>query len=776
MDWESRSLHLSVGELASFRTGPTSGSGTRTGRWRAEAGQQWHTEARLRLEAAPPTETRLLFEQAVAGVRRVGDWTVHLQGRVDQILVSPEGVLVREVKTVSLPLPAEPEALAQTYPDHAGQLASYLCLLDAAYPTQARRGELLYIELESGLSQVVPLSEPAEALFQALLERLVGFVQSRWQSRKSWAASPWVPVFPVLREGQAEAAAALAQAGHSSAHLFFEAPTGFGKTGLALEYALRGLREHRWERVVYLSSKSTGQVPVLEHLSRMVTPGGLTYLQMRSREEHRLPEHEQRLWADPASRWTELGLDARQLLQQGTLPLAEVLALGESTGIEPYALSRALLPYADIWVGDLNYVFSPWHRSVFFDQPGFDPSRTLLIVDEAHNLPSRVADLWSPSWRLDNLRALRAGLAWSRFPRRLEVALEALEELLENVRPAERLDPDFEADWRRRLDAFAEALAYGWLDPEQLAPEVLEGLWELADSRLPWQQAGLETLFWSPQARSLSLSCLEAGPLIRASLLGFGQSLLMSATLQPLDSLSSALGLRPREYAFVLGEAPWRADAYRVAVDTRVDTRYQERDRSIHTTARTVCALASGAADPIVVFFPSYRYAATVAEACAFQDPGLRIAQQPRGLDLQGQQAFVEEALDQMHALFLVLGSGFSEGIDSLGGRVRRALVVGPALPEVNARQKARLEARRHLGRAQAFREVYQIPGLLRINQALGRLVRGPGQSASVLLHCRRFAEADYQSLLAPEYQTGEWVETDGDLEAWLRELPTVRH
>jgi Rad3-related DNA helicase len=118
--------------------------------------------------------------------------------------------------------------------------------------------------------------------------------------------------------------------------------------------------------------------------------------------------------------------------------------------------------------------------------------------------------------------------------------------------------------------------------------------------------------------------------------------------------------------------------------------------------------------------------------------------------------------------ILLVLGSSFAESIDLLGGRVNGAVVVGPALPEVNAVQRAKLDASRAGTREAAFREVYQIPGMQKVNQALGRLVRAPGQRARVLLHCRRFAEPSYQGLLAPDYRDGAIVATDEEFGAWL--------
>ena len=148
--------------------------------------------------------------------------------------------------------------------------------------------------------------------------------------------------------------------------------------------------------------------------------------------------------------------------------------------------------------------------------------------------------------------------------------------------------------------------------------------------------------------------------------------------------------------------------------------------------------------------------------------PALRIAQQPRGLDLAQQTAFIETALAANDALFLVLGTGYTEGIDLLGGRITHAMVVGPALPEVNAVQRAKLAHCNAKLRDAAFRLVYQVPGMQKVNQALGRLVRAPGHRATVLLHCCRFAEASYRELLDPELQNAVVLDCDETLAAWL--------
>ena len=256
------------------------------------------------------------------------------------------------------------------------------------------------------------------------------------------------------------------------------------------------------------------------------------------------------------------------------------------------------------------------------------------------------------------------------------------------------------------------------------------------------------------------MTCLDAAAAIGAAVGEFGGVVFATATPGPADRFAESCALPSLQR--LVAATPWRDGAYDVAVDLRVDTSFQQRQRHLPTTAQTAMSLHRSAGGPNAVFFPSYAYAESVAREVE------GAALQPKRVELSAQSAWIEGALADRRALFLVLGSGFAEGIDLLGGRVGHAMVVGPSLPEVNPVQRARLAALAPLGRDGAFDRVYRIPGMQKVNQALGRLVRAPGQSARVLLHCRRFAEPGYDRLLAPEYRAGRRILEDEDLFAWL--------
>ena len=762
---EHRTVVLGVGEFSEFTFGPREAGGGPSGLWRAQLGQHWHNELRHRALAASP---QARFEVPIEGRLVHRGWTFTLTGRLDQLV---DGTL-REIKTVTRPLPADEAALRADYPAYFLQLATYVVLQRANHAASAR-AELLFVETAAGLSQTVALTPFDEALVFHQLEVVAGFLEHRQRATARRRSLVWRPAFAELRTGQEDIQTGLAAALARSPVVLFEAPTGYGKTGCALEFALGQLRGGRFGRLIWLTGKSTGQLQVVRTLRQMTAGAALSFWQVRNKGEHCINStfHCVRdacgFLKDCAERWPASGL-AKFCLDE-TLPrdLATLRAAGREARICPYEITRAALAFNDVWIGDYNYVFAPDNRGLFSDQPGFDPAETLLVIDEAHNLPSRVADAHSHTATADEAHALLTALEHHGAPARLLLAAGEWARLLGALAPADALEPALTAEVRELLAQLAEIVAMQPLDYAALGPRFSGLLWQFASLDEFMTGTALKTLLWAPRAGELAFTCLDAAPVIGETLRGFGGVVLMSATLQPFAGFSENCGLR--DCAPVSAIAPWREGAYDIAVDLRVDTTYRQRSGHYPVTAQTVEALHAAAGRCVAVLFPSYAYAEAILRALDSADTRLRVALQPRLPDLAAQAAWVEENLMLADALFLVLGSSFTESIDLLGGRISHAMVVGPALPEVNAVQNARMEALADSGRDAAFRRIYQTPGLQKVNQALGRLVRAPGQQAKVLMHCRRFADPGYAALLARDYQFGREIADDSDLRTWLK-------
>ncbi|MDR1817363.1 MAG: hypothetical protein LBR07_04135 [Puniceicoccales bacterium] len=799
---EARTIELAAGEFARFGELAVGGGGA-GGRWRAEVGRDWHTalHAKVAAEAATTgTAGEWAFEAPVTTCIVRDRWTLIVEGRIDQLRrSSATAFLVREIKTVAEQLPRPAEHWRETRPEFFTQLALYCAGIaqrenanavasaagGAAAPVTVA-GVLVLVEPATGVVQEVPLAEPPEFWLDAPARQIARFAEARRASGVRLSRIPLGRPFGDTppRPEWVDARARLALA--APPPVLAEAPTGFGKTALALVDALERLRGGEISRVIYATGKNSGRLQVLRELDRIAGAGALNALTLHARREHAvagIPD-------DPAAwraNWRRAAIEPDALFERGETSLEAVRALGAAAGVPPWEITRALLPLADFILCDYNYVFSPYQRGVLAGTPGWDPAATLLVVDEAHNLPARAAeartleaDAPAAADALDALRAAGAPREWLRHWAAWAEFLEALPAADTPAAGALYLARDLCAEilrlWQEQPPFWLE------LDDDTLStmetPAHMCAVWRGTDDdasaggfRATGDDAfatggssggdtgagtALPFLTWSPRAGVLRAECLDAAPETGATLRAFHRAVLMSATLAPFDDFATECGLDAGPWSALECDAPWRRDAYTVRVDTRVDTRFTTRSRHFADTAAAVLEFAAaGDGSPPAVFFPSYRYAEEVRARLALLDPGFRVATQPAGATPAQNAAFLDEALLTAHALFLVMGGGLAEGVDLLGGRVNAAFIVSPALPEVTPARAARMDALARAGERDPFRRVYLLPALRKVNQALGRLVRAPGQRARVVLHCRRFAEPRIQSLLAPEYRTG---------------------
>jgi len=772
-----RSVRLSVRELAVFRNQALE-QGHGRNAWRAAIGQEWHRCAEVETRKEN-TEAR--FEQSVEATWRHRDWEFQLLGRIDQLIPLDTGFLIREIKTIRSHLPAARESLLQAYPDHFAQTSIYHALLKMLpdYQEHSIESELLFINIENGARQSVRLETKDLQLFIDRLDSLIPFLEERRESRLRLKKADIRNAFETLRPGQAELFSSLHEAALKSKVVLLQAPTGFGKTGIVLEHALKHMQDGLYERCIYLSSQSTGQLETIRQLKGMIGEQ-IHFLQMRNRTEHRIdsPRHsctgDIRCNTDIVQHWREADIHPPDLFKNGTVTTQQARTLGSDTGICPYAITKACLPFAEIWVGDSNYIFSPESRGVFDHAPGYHPERTLLVIDEAHNLPERTAANLSISLASADLLFAIEELRSHGAPRRLLSIGNELCRWIDALPIGQGLSLSALYNGQDLCEDFSKQLTEASFDYDSIAPFAVELAWSIPRMATSLAAPRDEYLNWKAKNGCLHATCLDASDWIQQCIEPFSSTILMSATLEPLDAFEASCGLHSEMSTHAFGQASWRADAYDVAIDRRVDTRFHKREDYYETTAQTVAAcIHSSPGVPVAIFFSSYQYAQNVLTYLEAIHPEMRIRIQTRGADYGEQSQFIEESLLIADAIFLILGSSYAEGIDQLGGRIENIMIVGPALPEVNLIQETKLEQHHGSSRQAAFRDVYIRPAMRKVHQALGRIVRAPGHRAKVLLHGERFAENAYFEELAPEYRSSVRIDTEADLANWLEgQLP----
>ncbi len=804
IDAPNRQVTLSVGEFAAFTPYATPGFGGVSAIWRAQLGTEWHQ--RIQSESAEAGEG-MQDEVSISGSLVWRNWTLQLKGRIDQYKSTADSHELREIKTLSEPIPLDRDAILERYPSYPLQLLAYKELLlrapeNVSLETQKPSPEtflleLLFVEIGSGLTQSLILDKSYDALFVDQLDTLVDYLEAKQERLARLRALTVYPAYDKPRPGQENIQDELADAFSKSKITLLEAPTGYGKTGVAWEYAARRLAAGQCDRVLYLTSKSTGQTEAVTRLRALLskaassqtkdsqkTPSA-TFWHIRNKQEHCI-HHEFRCsrqtcpyLAELHEKWKTSGLQRLYLLSHDELDLESLRAEGRVTGICPYEIMRAGLGQRDIWVGDYNYLFSPASAALLADQVDFDPARTFLIIDEAHNLPSRVQSTYSCEFRVLEVYAAIEDLADADASRNLRLKLKTLASILSEAggnashpnhqkrRESQELNPSAEADFAHSLRQISSSLSDEPLPYEELQPDTITLLFKIASTQR--EEKGLELTFqtWAPEPGLIRLDCIDASNLIASQLAQYNGALFLSATLTPTTSYLEEIGLSQAPPLHLTPPAPWRESAYDVAIDLRVDTRFKSRSIHLPTTASSIAA-ASESAGPVIAFFPSYAYAKQANEALQFHHPELRVAIQPRsGGSLADRNAYLEETLAFHDVLILILGSSYAEGVDTLGGKAGTAIIVSPALPEMNFIQEAKRKHHDDLGN-NGFERAYLHPGIQKVNQALGRLVRSPDHKVKALLHCQRFADPKTKRLLDPLYQSNNYIHEQTDLAKWL--------
>lgn len=769
VEWSQRTVTIGVAELSNWVSSNTSaGIHIQETRQAGREGSMWHK--RLQQRAREQHGDSAGFEIAVEGSIQHELWTLHLEGRIDQWIKTESHWSIHEIKTISDPLPLNRNWLLAKYPEYFSQAGCYFFLLSPLLPPEKDlQTALLFLERKTGITQEVILNEEELELWKEAVKQLVCYLEARYQSLSYWKSQP-ITLYPQWREEQQNVQKQWLQ--HSSAQQFFalEAPTGFGKTGLLWDWALQDLRKLPVNRVLYLTGRTSGQWQAAERLGAAIgSPQAnvpLYHLQ-RPRSEHCLHTtlHCVRGYCPFLSdRPSDSHLLQRTgpLVQQGTLPLDTWRQIGMDLRLCPYELSKRVSPIAPVWIADYNYILGrPSNQILKHD---FDPAATVLVIDEAHNLESRLLDHWTMEWSTSEV--LRAGeplsdLGISHVFRELwEQWRVALHDL-----PGERSLKPNEIQWIEDLlfELNEQSLRENW-DWADLPPDIANTIWklretaELVHSRsTPW-----EWVWWTPRSGVLQWAPIEITRWLKTELQRYARVYLASAYLP--DQLASLPNL-----THLTAGQPWRQQSFQVALDLRIDTRYLKRREGLLSIAQSYIDLCEQEQDPVVAFFPSYQYAESVLAYVHELAPHLRVDLQPRGLGSREQREFLESSLLTAQGMFLILGSFAGEGIDILGGRVHSAMIISPGLPEVNPLRQLRQQHHDSHSPGSGFNHCYLEPGLTKVQQALGRLVRKPEHSARVVLVCQRFAQQQYQQALDSIFASGTPVRNQKEWLEWLQ-------
>jgi len=774
IDIEQRRICAAVGDLLGEPAQRSIGL-TGTGLSRLWIGAELHRRIQRDMEAAEPgyrSEVPVEMELEIDG------WTVEIAGRADGVVFeNGRAVRVDEIKTLHFAVDLHNLYAQERFDRYRRQATLYaLMLSEEDHPAAAR---LILVDIVSHEEQdevVVWDREAVLAWLRQQIHRRVAHERrrlARLEELRGAAESLPFP-HPEPRSVQGEIGTMVAETLADSRHLLLRAPTGCGKTAAVLHPAVQAALG-RGQRVFFLTAKTLQQRIAVETANAM-QDGLFRSLQLRAKSKMcantEIVCHEEFC---PYARDYGLKLVQTSLLEN-LLDGHEhqdpdhIFAAAKEHAVCPFEVSLDLLPEVNLVVCDYNYVFDPTIglRALLHGDALRD---AVLIIDEAHNLVDRSREYYSPEIGTSSLERARQFLETRSNPVFDELA-GLVADLEREVRdrvadslgdegpdegPAD-LDHDAISDLRIAFDgAMLSYFLYKREHEMWMANDpVLDVFFTLTRFHRVLALGGDEFVHIASRdddGPKLRIFCRDASRFVGEVLDGSASAIAMSATLEPFDFYRDLLGFDAHRTEELYVPSPFPEENRLVLAIGDVDTTYRRRAANFDRIASWISRLAHPKGN-VLTLFPSYAFLEAVHDrlppvphTVIAQRPGVSDREQREVLDLLGN--------GNPHVLMAVLGGIFAEGVDYPGEMLSQVIVVSPGLPQYN------LERELLKGYYQEFYEhgfayAYLVPGLTRVVQAAGRLLRSESDRGVIVVMGRRFLDPRYARLLPEEWTHGD--------------------
>ena len=681
--------------------------------------------------------------------------TLLVRGRADGY--DPDQNLLEEIKTCRGRLDSMPERHRHL---HWAQLRVYGHLLCQQRGLAQVNLALVYFDIARQTETVLRETASAGALaatFASQCERFVAWAGQELAHRAARDAALDQLQFPhpEFRSGQRHLAETIFRANRSGRCVLAQAPTGIGKTVGSLFPVLKAAPGQQLDKVLYLAAKTPGRQLALDALEtiRAGAPAmPLRVLELVARDK--ACEHPDKACHGDSCPLAKGFYDRLPAARSAAarLPVLDRAALRETAlahQVCPYYLGSEMARWSDVIVGDYNYYFDG--GAMLYALTVANQWRVSVLVDEAHNLVARSRAMYSAELSRGALRAARA-CAPPLLKKTLDRVARSWTELDKGAAAAYQVMPALPDKLLASLQgAASEITEFLAENPAPLDPALQRFYFDSLHFARLSETFGAHSLFdVSRDPAHCSTLCIRnivPAPFLKARFAAAHASALFSATLSPWHYYSDSLGL-PADTAWIDVESPFSADQLEVHVVNRISTRFQHRARSVAPIAALIASQYRGAPGNYLAFFSSFDYLEQVAQAFAAQHPSIPAFSQSRRMDEAGRAAFLARfASDSCGIGFAVLGGSFGEGIDLPGARLIGAFIATLGLPQmnpVNEQVRQRMETTFGAG----YDYAYLYPGIRKVVQAAGRVIRTTGDRGVVYLIDDRFSQPEVQALL----------------------------
>lgn len=609
-----------------------------------------------------------------------------------------------------------------------------------------------------------------EAWLERRLAELVDEVKAaekRALRRQKAAAKLQFP-FETPRAGQVELIVTIEKGMGENHPMLIQAPTGLGKTVGVLYPTLKEAM-NRGQKVVYITPKNSQHAVAEDAIERLQDKGAniramtLTAKSKMCFKNEPLCSPEFCEYAK--DHYTKVAENKVIQTLAGKKRLSERVfkKIAEEHQVCPFEIQLEAVKDIDAVICDYNYVFAP--RSALNAGPDLGQSgKPNLVIDEAHNLPSRAMDYYSPSlstFTLEKMREECEGL-----PRKIKKEAKALIDdcirVVKSCGPKDctkacKIDPPAEVFHAQDVELRNFLSEYLNSDVEIQPRDVVMRLsfyWSEFTAALEFVSQDRKEFFttFNPNPATVRITCCDASEMMKASYDEYSQVVAFSATLKPFDFFERLAGLTDRSLKTAEFTSPFPKDHRKLLIIPQISSKYSERTRSYPRIAETISKITELKRGNYFAFFPSFDFLEKTLNQ--FNPPaGFQVLKQDRYMKRDDIDAVIEQLKvhDSSNIVFAVQGGVFSEGVDYPGNMAIGAFIVGPPLPNFDL-ERENMRDYYEEKYSNGFDYAYTYPAMAKAVQAAGRVIRSETDHGLIVFMDNRFVDPRYTKAMPQDW------------------------
>ncbi len=687
-------------------------------------------------------------------------------GRIDGVDVKPDQTLIEEIKITT----RNPDYFEENpHPVHWGQVKTYAYIYARQQSLDEIIAQLTYYRIDTAeireIKRTFGIAE-LEIFFNDLVSRYLQWAQATiaWSRRRDESIQNLDFPFATYRPGQRQMAVEAYRTMHNRGQLLVEAATGIGKTIAVLYPAVKSIAERMGQKIFYLTARTTGRMVAEKALDELRAKGLIlksTTLTAKDKicfcpDSACNPEE----CEYARGHYDRINDAVKAIFAGDAFTREQIVETARTYRVCPFEFSLELCLWSDCIICDYNYVFDPrvYLRRFFQDETG----DYIFLIDEAHNLVDRSREMFSAEIFkqpvLDIRRQLKNKLPhiFKSLGRINAWLVKARNKCEESGNPlAEKGPPDELIPLLRRFLFITER----WLS-RNIKTAFREGLLELYFAisgfiRVADQYDESYTSCYEKIGKDLKLKlfCVDPSAHLTKAMSRCQTAVLFSATMTPIDYFKQILGCDPAVRHLIL-HSPFPAENLGLLICDQISTYYRHRDQTVSHVSGAICALVEQKTGNYLLYFPSYEYMRKIYLSFTARCPQVETIRQAAGMSEPERDSFLKrfsENNPQTLVGFAVMGGIFGEGIDLIGDRLVGAVIVGVGLPGISLERELIKEYFTRTLSA-GFEYAYLYPGINRVLQAVGRVIRTEKDRGVVLLIDQRYARYQYKSLLREEW------------------------